>query len=186
MPKLIPSILLTLALTPVAWAQSPQVVARSQFITAGEIHTVETLDGTRVYRLTVELGSQKPPAGATVEYEILNAAGSALGGGMFTVDPEMLSTDGASVTVLTGFGGLDLGSGHTIVVKLREPDLTPAKRPADMKRAVEESGITDTCTYFCDRCSEKAGTLCNLGVQTYNCSCDNDSRTCHFTCYKGV
>ena len=160
-------------------AQQPQVVVKSQLIAAGEVQRVETVDSTRLYRLTVDVASSKPAIGANVEYEILTASGAALGGGMFTVGPEMLDAQNETLSVLTGFGGLELGADHVIVVRLVPPD--------GPKRAVGGSGgIVDTCTTYCDRCSEKAGTLCNLGVLTYSCSCSGESRSCNFTCYRGA
>lgn len=160
-------------------AQMPQVVVRSHLMTAGEVQRVETVDSTRLYRLTVNVESSKPVIGANVEYEILTASGAALGGGMFTVRPEMLDAHNETLSVLTGFGGLELGAEHAILIKLVPPD--------SLKRAVGGAGgIVDTCTTYCDRCSEKAGSLCNLGVQTYSCSCSGETRSCNFTCYRGV
>ena len=186
MKKVALAILLALVLPAVSRAQSPKVVAKTEFVTAGKIEAVETLDETNVYRFTVELG-QSLPAGANVEYEIQDSRGAVLGGGMFTVSPEMLNADRDAVTVLTGFGGLKLGPQHRIVVKLGVLDPAPEKPAARVKRLAGESGpITHTCTSYCDRCAEKAGSLCNLGVQTYNCSCDGESRSCHFTCYRGI
>ena len=101
---------------------------------------------------------------------------------MFTIRPEMLSADGDSISVLTGFGGLELGAGSRIVVQL--VDLASAAPPAGPKRAIGASGIVDTCTTYCDRCADKAQVLCNQGVSTYACSCDGESRTCNFTCYR--
>lgn len=167
-----------------ASAQPPQVVTRSEVSIAGEVETIETLDDTRLYRLTVNLDSRRPSTGLGVEYEIFTASGVAAGGGMFTIRPEMLSADGGSISVLTGFGGLELGSGSRIVVQLVDPASSPS--PAGPKRAVGASGIVDTCTTYCDRCADKAQAICDQGVSTYSCSCDGESRSCNFTCHRKV
>lgn len=111
-------LLLTMAWAATASAQPPQVVSRSEVSVAGAVEAIETLDATRVYRLTVNLDSRRPAIGMNVEYEIFTAAGAAAGGGMFTIRPEMVSADGDSISVLTGFGGLELGAGSRIVVQL--------------------------------------------------------------------
>ncbi|HVG08451.1 MAG TPA: hypothetical protein VNM67_12150 [Thermoanaerobaculia bacterium] len=176
-------ILLTTTLAVAASAQPPQVVTRSEVVAAGEIEAVDTLDATRLYRLTVNLDPRRHSTGTSVEYEILTAAGAAAGGGMFTIRPEMLNADGDSLSVLTGFGGLELGAGSRIAVQLM--DAASAAPPAGPKRVIGSSGIVDTCTSFCDRCSEKAKAICDQGVSTYSCGCDAESRTCDFTCYRG-
>ena len=109
------------ALLPVASAQTPQVVVRSPALAAAEIESVPTLDGTRIYRLSIDLDSRKLVPGTVVEYEILAADGEAAGGGMFTVSPGMISADGDTLTVLTGLGGLELSPGNQAVVKLVDP-----------------------------------------------------------------
>lgn len=183
MEKLALLILLTVTLAATASAQAAQVVARSEASVAGEVEAIETLDDTRLYRLTVDLDSREHSSGTSVEYEIFTAAGAAAGGGMFTIRPEMLSADGSSLSVLTGFGGLELGAGSRILVQLVDVASAP---PAGPKRAIGASGpIVDTCTSFCDRCYEKAQALCNQGVSTLNCGCESESRTCNFTCYRG-
>jgi hypothetical protein len=177
-------ILLALTLAATASAQSPQVVFKSEVNVAGAVEAVETLDATRLYRLTVNLDPRRHSIGTNVEYEIFNAAGAAVGGGMFTVRPEMLSADGDSISVLTGFGGLGLGAGSRVVIQL--VDLASEGPPAGPKRVVGASGIVDTCTTYCDRCADKAQALCDQGVSTYSCGCDAESRTCNFTCYRKV
>src|SRR5215213_5511688 len=165
-------------------AQPLQVVSKSEVSVAGEVEAIETLDATPLYRLTVNLDPRRHSTGTTVEYEIRTAAGSAAGGGMFTIRPEMLSADGDSLSVLTGFGGLELGAGSRVVIQL--VDLASAGPSAGPKRAVGASGIVDTCTTYCDRCADKAQALCDQGVSTYSCGCDAESRTCNFTCYRKV
>jgi hypothetical protein len=185
MKKLSLLILLTMTLAVAASAQPPQVVTRSEVSVAGQIEAVENLDDIPLYRLTVNLDPRRHSVGTNVEYEIYTAAGVGAGGGMFTIRPEMLSADGGSISVLTGFGGLELGSGSRVVVQL--VNLASAASPADPKRAVGASdGIVDTCTSYCDRCAEKAAALCDQGVTTYECGCDAESRTCKFTCYRKI
>lgn len=169
--------LIALAVLPAAFAQNSQVIVRSHALAASEIEAVPTLDGTRVYRLTVDLDSRRLAPGALIEYEILTADGEAAGGGMFTASPSLLNADGDALTVLTGLGGLELSPRHQIVVKLVDP---PASR-ADVRRTTEPQ-IVDTCTFFCDRCSEKASALCAHGVTTYSCSCSGEDRSCSFNC----
>ena len=147
----------------------------SRSIAPADVQLVETLDGSRMYRLTVQLDN-KPSADTTVEYQILTAGGVVAGGGMFTVRPDMMSPDGEAVTALTGFGGLDMSLGYRVVA-----EVAGASRGSAVK-SIAEAQITDTCTTFCDRCSDKAASLCTNGVSTYRCSCASESRSCNFTC----
>lgn len=145
---------------------------------ASEVEPVETLDGTRVYQLTLH-PAQPLAAGAVVEYLILAADGVVAGGGQFSVRPDMMTPDGNAVSVLTGFGGLDMSLGYRIVA-----DITKAG-PERSPRSLTGAQITDTCTTFCDRCSDKAASLCTNGVATYNCGCSGESRNCNYTCFAG-
>lgn len=170
---------------PAAIAQLPQVVVSSPAFAAAEIESVHTLDGTRVYRLTVDADSRKLSAGTVVEYEILMADGTAAGGGMFTASPAMMSADGETLSALTGLGGLELSPRHQVLVKLAELTSPSADFPPGGRHPAErivEPQIVDTCTFFCDRCSEKASSLCSNGVQTYTCSCSGEDRSCSFNC----
>lgn len=174
------AVLFAVTLLPAAFAETPQVVLRSQALAAAEIESVPTLDDTRVYRLRVDLDSRKLVPGALVEYEVLRADGEAVAGGIFTASSGMINADGDTLTVLTGFGGLELSPRHQVVVKLVDP-LTSRQPGGDVRR-IAEPQIVDTCTLFCDRCSEKAGTLCANGVETYSCSCSGEDRSCSFKC----
>jgi hypothetical protein len=144
-----------------------------------DVQTVETLDGTRIYRLTVQLDARKPSTDTVVEYQILTAGGTVAGGGMFAVRPDMMTADGETVSVLNGFGGLDMSLGYRVVAEVAE-----SSRGRSVQ-SVAEPQITDTCTLFCDRCSDKAAALCTNGVSTYSCSCGTESRSCNFTCGGG-
>ena len=146
-------------------------------LASADVQPVETLDGTRVYRLTVNLSRPLPPE-AVVEYLVLSASGAVAGGGSFAVRPDMMAADSDAVSVLTGFGGMDMSPGHRVVAEVVDSSQRSAK-PAT------ESQITDTCTVFCDRCSDKAASLCTNGVATYSCSCSGDSRSCNYTCFSG-
>lgn len=149
----------------------------SRSIAPADVQLVETLDGSRIYRLTVQLGDKPSDSAAdTVEYQVLTAGGVVAGGGMFTVRPDMMTPDGEAVTALTGFGGLDMSLGYRVVA-----EVTGASRGSAVK-SIAEQQITDTCTTFCDRCSDKAAPLCTNGVSTYSCSCASESRSCNFTC----
>ena len=161
---------LLLALAASADARS---VPRS--IVTADVQPVETLDGSRIYRLTVHFDG-KPLTDTMVEYQILSSGGAVAGGGMFTVQPEMVTSDGDAVTALTGFGGLEMSLGYRVVA-----EVTGTGRSTSVK-SITESQITDTCTTFCDRCSDKAAALCANGVSTYSCSCASESRSCNFTC----
>jgi hypothetical protein len=185
MKRLALLIVLTVTLAVTASAQTPQVqvVAKSETNIAGEVEAIETLDATRLYRLTLHLDPRRHSAGTTVEYEISTAAGDAAGGGMFTIRPEMLNANGDSMSVLTGFGGLELGAGSRIAVQLM--DVAAPTPREDPKRVIGATGIVDTCTSFCDRCAEKADAICDQGVSTYSCGCEAESRKCDFTCYRG-
>lgn len=125
-----------------ASAQPPQVVTRSEVSEAGRVEVVDTLDSAPLYRLTVNLDPKSSRIGMSVEYEIFTASGTALGGGMFTIEPKMLSPGGGSLSVLTGFGGLELEDGSRIVVQVVDPASTEA--PANPRRAIGASGIADT------------------------------------------
>ena len=160
-------------------ARAPQVVAKSAAIASGEVEAVETLDSTRVYRLKLDFGSRRPATG-NVEYEVLTAAGTVAGGGMFTVRPEMF--EGETLSVLTGFGGL--GRPRILgrrVVRQRGTCSTRGGGKCAVESAAEPQ-IVDTCTTYCDRCADKT-TMCTNGVQTYSCSCSGEGRSCTFSCF---
>lgn len=180
MDKIVGLLILSFVLAPAAMARAPQVVAKSAAIASGEVEAVETLDSTRVYRLKLDFGSRRPSTG-NVEYEVLTAAGAVAGGGMFTVRPEMF--EGETLSVLTGFGGLEFGPGASVAVWF--DSTAPAAPTGGGKRAVEsaaEPQIVDTCTTYCDRCADKT-TMCTNGVQTYSCSCSGEGRSCTFSCF---
>ena len=164
-----------------SFAQAPLVVTKSEVAVAGEVEKVETLDSTPVYRFTVNLDPARHPVGTNVEYVVYTDKGVAAGGGMFTIRPEMLSADGRSLSVLAGFWGVELGADSKIVVQLA--DLASSLPGPSPKRAVGASGITDTCTSYCDRCAEKTQLVCPEGVKTYSCGCASESRTCNFECH---
>ncbi len=184
MKKYLLGIFVPFILVAAASAQAPQVVTSSEVSVAGEVEVVENLDAIPLYRLTVNLDPRRHSVGTNVEYEILTAPGIGAGGGMFTIRPEMLSADGRSISVLTGFGGLELGAASRVVIKL--VDLESGASPGNPKRVIGASGIVDTCTSYCDRCADKATALCDQGVTTYECGCDGESRSCKFTCYRKV
>ena len=174
--KLARAALLVVAVTPAVLAQSPHVEVRSQSIASGEVELLPTLDGARVYRFTVDLDFRNLAPGAVIDYEVRSATGAAAGGGMFTVSPDMMNADG-KVSVLTGFAGLEFKPGDVILVKLADLNLAPPDPSKPKKLVANAFGIVDTCTTYCDRCADKAGTLCNLGVVTFNCSCSGETRS---------
>lgn len=154
------------------------VSALSGASSVADVEPVETLDGTRVYHLTVHF-MQPLPADAAIEYLILSADGTIAGGGQFSVRPDMVAPEGDAVSMLTGFGGLDMSRGYRIVAEVTRAI------PERTRKALTESQITDTCTTFCDRCSDKAVAVCTNGVSTYNCGCSGESRTCNYSCFGG-
>lgn len=148
---------------------------------APEVERMDTLDGARVYQLTIHLTQPLPP-GAAIEYLILSADGVVAGGGQFSVRPDMMTPEGNAVSVLSGFGGLDMSLGYRIVADVIDViKASPERSP----RSLTGAQITDTCTTFCDRCADKAASLCTNGVATYNCSCSGESRNCNYTCLAG-
>ncbi len=150
---------------------SPRMLLASSELEAVKLDPVKTLDGTAVYRLTAALrNGQEFTEGTELQYEVRAGDGTSLGGGRFTVSAEMLAPGGNSLSVLTGLGGLRPDSRQLILVTLARP-------PFDF-----EKNITDTCTTFCDRCSDNAKDLCSNGASSYSCNCADTTRSCTFTC----
>lgn len=168
---------------PAGWS-SPRLLVASADLESVTIEPLETLDRAAVYQLTVALreGQELQP-GMEVVYEVHAMDGTAVGGGMFAVTQGMLGPDGNNLSVLTGFGGLKLNSQQLVIFKLTDPGLTPA-RPREGGRlpGTSKQIITDTCTTFCDRCADNAGSLCSQGAASYSCNCSDLSRSCTFTC----
>jgi hypothetical protein len=163
---------------------SPRFLLASAELESVKIEPLKTLDRAAVYQLTVALRQgQKLLPGMEVEYEVHAIDGMAIGGGMFAVHQEMLAPGGNSLSVLTGFGGLKLHPRQLIIFKLGDPGFTPEK-PAEHGPLAGQNKqvITDTCTTFCDRCADNAGSLCSQGAGTYSCNCSDVSRSCEFTC----
>lgn len=164
---------------------TPRILLASADLQAVKIEPLKTLDKTSVYQLTLSLREgQEFLRGAEVEYEIHALDGSALGGGMFTVDQQMLTSGGNTLTVLTGFSGLKLSPQQLMIFKLADPGFAQT-RPQASGRSAEKQIITDTCTTFCDRCGDRAESLCTNGASTYSCECSETSRSCEFTCQSG-
>ena len=156
--------------------RAPQLVASSQAknlaVVGGEIELVDTADRSPLYRLRFELSDgQQPLAELGVEYELQDVVSqSVLGGGFFTVRPSMIDRRGREVTALVGFDGVELRQNHLVLARLVDAPWAP------------KSGITDTCTTFCDHCSDKAEAVCTAGVAELNCNCSDNHRTCSYKC----
>jgi hypothetical protein len=176
---------------PLAAERLPLTIANSEtnrlVVTGAAVERLDTLDGSAVYKLQVQLA--EPPAslgGLNAEYEVLAEGGRPLGGGMFTIAPKMLAPGHDSFTALTSFGGLELGSAQLLVIKITEPSFLAAAGPRariGAARAAEAPAIVDTCTSYCDKCASHAETLCGQqGTKTYSCSCSGETRSCTFTC----
>jgi len=132
-----------------------------------------TVDGTPVYKIRFDLaGPRKPLHGVMVEYEIQDASGAALGGGSFLVRPAMIDPRSGSVTVLAGFTGIKIQPGQLVLARFVDDEL--AANPTAKQ-------FTDTCTTFCDHCSDKADAVCTNGVNNLNCSCGDSARSCSYT-----
>jgi hypothetical protein len=86
----------------------------------------------------------------------------------------MIEPHSGSVTVLAGFTGIKIQPGQSVLARFIDDELT-------VKPMAKQ--FTDTCTTFCDRCSDKAEAVCNNGVSTLNCSCGDSARTCSYTCF---
>ena len=163
---------------------SPRILLVSSELQAVKIEPLKTLDRTSVYQLTIALREdQKFQPGTIVEYEVHATDGTAVGGGMFSVEQQMLSPGGDTLTVLTGFSGMKLHSRQLMLFKLAEAIFTPSRPPSGGPS--EKQIITDTCTTFCDSCGDRAEALCTSGASTYSCECSDTSRSCEFTCQSG-
>jgi hypothetical protein len=156
----------------------PRIVANSYTekvtVTGAAIEPVPTVDGTPLYKIRFDLaGSRTTPRDVMVEYEIQDSGGAVLGGGSFLVRSDMIDPHSGSVTVLAGFTGIKVQPGQLVLARFVDDELA-AKSPAKQ--------FTDTCTTFCDHCSDKAEAVCVNGVSSLNCSCGDNARTCSYSC----
>lgn len=105
------------------WA-SPRILLASANLESVKLEPLKTVDKTEVYQLSLALreGKRLLP-GMEVQYEVHAIDGAAVGGGMFSVTQEMLTSGGNALSVLTGLGGLNLSSRHLLIFKLNDPGL---------------------------------------------------------------
>jgi hypothetical protein len=59
----------------------------------------------------------------------------------------------------------------------------PAMAPRAPGNGLSEKFAISNCTRYCERCSDKAGERCIGGVKEVNCSCNESSASCSYSCF---
>lgn len=172
--------------------------------TAAEPPTVDV----RVQRgpgggLVTELLQVEPRMGRDIEFfvRIQNLSGDDVGG--VEVMLEQYDSQGRLRAFHSFTQPADLDPGEELYVSRRVSTFQPREGDAFMiaarahsgphpldppqGRALPKNSISlkvpiSSCTTFCDRCADRASNLCSQGVESYSCSCTQETASCSFKC----